>query len=49
MATQTSSTDGYVLRIGNEDLEAQVLNIGKYISESRIDTLLEEAEIRQVV
>jgi len=32
METQTSSTDGYVLRIGNEDLETQVFNIGKYYS-----------------
>ena len=45
MATQTSSTDGYVLRIGNTDLETQVLNIGKYYSESLIDTLLDKAEI----
>jgi len=48
MATQTSSTDGCVLRIGNTDLETQVFNIGKYYSESLIDTLHEEAENRQV-
>ena len=37
MATQTSSTERYVLRIGNAG-----------ISETLIDTLLEEAESRQV-
>ena len=39
MATQTSSTERYVLRIGNA---------GVKLSEALIDTLLEEAESRQV-